>query len=81
MTKPLIVQVAVDKPLRQFFDYVWSSEKLGRDPVIGQLVEVPFGRGSLVGVVAKVSDYSSLEEDKLKAVTQLAPVPPHAGSR
>ena len=76
MTKPLIVQVAVDKPLRQFFDYVWSSEKLGRDPVIGQLVEVPFGRGSLVGVVAKVSDYSILEQDKLKAVTQLAPIPP-----
>jgi primosomal protein N' (replication factor Y) len=75
MTSPIIVQVAVDKPLRQFFDYVWNIKQLGRRPEIGQIVEVPFGRGSLVGVVVQVSNHSKFEPSKLKAVTQLAPFP------
>ncbi len=75
MTSQLIVQVAVDKPLRQFFDYAWSVEQLGRKPAIGQIVEVPFGRGSLIGVVVQVSNHSKLEPSKLKAVAQLAPFP------
>ncbi|MCE7526303.1 primosomal protein N' [Polynucleobacter sp. IMCC 30228] len=75
MTKPLIVQVAIDKPLRQCFDYIWNSEKLGQDPLIGQLVEVPFGRGNLVGVVVQVSHDTALEPAQLKTVTQLAPIP------
>lgn len=75
MTKPLIVQVAIDKPLRQCFDYIWNIEKLGQDPLIGQLVEVPFGRGNLVGVVVQVSHDTALEPAQLKTVTQLAPIP------
>lgn len=76
MPSPTVVQVVVDRPLAQGFDYLWDSEVLGLSPEIGQIVEVPFGRSTLVGVVIKVSAHSDYEFDKLKTVTQLAPLPP-----
>ena len=76
MTLPVVVQVVVDKPLAQGFDYLWDIEKLGLAPVLGHIVEVPFGRSSLVGVVIKVSAHSDFEIDKLKSVNQVAPLPP-----
>jgi hypothetical protein len=36
-----VVQVVVDKPLAQAFDYLWNKEVLGVDPEIGHIVEVP----------------------------------------
>ena len=70
MPLPTVVQVVVDKPLSQGFDYLWDLEKLGLPPEIGHIVEVPFGRSSLVGMVIKVSTHSDFEIDKLKTVTQ-----------
>ncbi len=75
MTLPIVVQVVVDKPLAQGFDYLWDLQKLGASPEIGHLVEVPFGRSSLVGIVIKVSTHSDFDIDKLKLVSQLAPLP------
>ena len=76
MPLPTVVQVVVDKPLSQGFDYLWGLEKLGLPPEIGHIVEVPFGRSSLVGMVIKVSTHSDFEIDKLKTVTQVAPLAP-----
>ena len=76
MVPLIVVQVVVDKPLAQGFDYLWDAEKLGISPQIGCLVEVPFGRSSLVGMVIKVSAHSDFEKDKLKSVAKLAPLPP-----
>jgi primosomal protein N' (replication factor Y) len=76
MPLPVVVQVVVDKPLTQGFDYLWDLEKLGLAPVLGHIVEVPFGSSSLVGVVIKVSTHSDFEIDKLKSVNQVAPLPP-----
>ena len=76
MPLPTVVQVVVDKPLSQGFDYLWDLEKLGLPPEIGHIVEVPFGRSSLVGMVIKVSTHSDFEIDKLKTVTQVAPLAP-----
>ncbi|BDT76223.1 primosomal protein N' [Polynucleobacter yangtzensis] len=76
MTPPIVVQVVVDKPLAQGFDYLWDEELLGSPPTIGVLVEVPFGRSSLVGTVIKVSAHSDYELDKLKSVSRVAPLPP-----
>lgn len=76
LTKPVIVQVILDKPLVQGFDYIWDTTALGAGPRIGQVVEVPFGRTNAVGIVIKVSDDSSYEQNKLKTVTQIAPLPP-----
>ena len=76
MPLPTVVQVVVDKPLSQGFDYLWDLEELGLPPEIGHIVEVPFGRSSLVGMVIKVSTHSDFEIDKLKTVTQVAPLAP-----
>ena len=66
--KPIVVQVVIDKPLAQGFDYLWDAEKLGRLPEIGSVVEVPFARGKEVGLVIKVSNHSDYEIEKLKSV-------------
>ena len=75
MTPPIVVQVVVDKPLAQGFDYLWDEELLGGPPTIGVLVEVPFARSSLVGMVIKVSAHSDYEINKLKSVSRVAPLP------
>jgi primosomal protein N' (replication factor Y) len=74
--EPIFVQVVLDKPLVQGFDYAWDSIALGAAPQIGQLVEVPFGRTSTVGIVIKVSNHSEYEHSKIKKVIQGAPLPP-----
>ena len=76
MPSPTVVQVVVDKPLAQGFDYLWDAQKQGREPVIGQVVEVPFGRSTLIGIVIKVSAHSDFEIEKLKEVSAAAPLPP-----
>ena len=74
--KPIVVQVVIDKPLAQGFDYLWDAEKLGKLPEIGHIVEVPFARSMIIGLVIKVSDHSDYEIEKLKSVDRLAPLPP-----
>ena len=76
MSSPIVVQVVVDKPLAQGFDYLWDKEALGAAPEIGHLVEVPFGNSNLVGMVIKVSTYSEFDINKLKTVSKVAPLPP-----
>jgi primosomal protein N' (replication factor Y) len=73
---PIVVQVVIDKPLAQSFDYLWDAEKLGKLPVVGIVVEVPFARSTEVGLIIKVSDHSEYELAKLKSVDRLAPLPP-----
>ncbi len=73
---PIVVQVVLDKPLAQGFDYLWDVEKLGKSPEVGNIVEVPFSRSMAVGVVIKVSTYSEYAIEKLKSVERLAPLPP-----
>ena len=76
MPLPIVVQVVVDKPLAQGFDYLWDRDALACLPEMGMLVEVPFGRTVLVGLVIKVSTHSDYEIDKLKRVNKVAPLPP-----
>ncbi|OYY47940.1 MAG: hypothetical protein B7Y55_14230, partial [Polynucleobacter sp. 35-46-207] len=66
--KPIVVQVVLDKPLAQGFDYLWDIEKLGIEPALGQIVELPFGRSKAIGIVIKVSTHSDFEIEKLKSV-------------
>ena len=75
MLKPIVVQVVIDKPLAQGFDYLWDAEKLGKLPEIGNVVEVSFARSKAVGLVIKVSDHSEFDLAKLKSVDRLAPLP------
>ncbi|MBU3612564.1 primosomal protein N' [Polynucleobacter sp. MG-27-Goln-C1] len=75
MPKPIVVQVVIDKPLAQGFDYLWDAEKLGKLPEIGNVVEVSFARSKAVGLVIKVSNHSGFDLEKLKPVDRLAPLP------
>jgi primosomal protein N' (replication factor Y) len=75
MPQPIVVQVVIDKPLAQGFDYLWDAEKLGNLPEIGNVVEVSFARSRVVGIIIKVSDHSEYDLAKLKSVEQLAPLP------
>jgi primosomal protein N' (replication factor Y) len=72
---PIVVQIVIDRPLAQGFDYLWDAEKLGKLPEIGNVVEVPFSRGKEIGLVIKVSNHSDYEIQKLKFVERLAPLP------
>ena len=72
---PIVVQVVIDKPLAQGFDYLWDAEKLGKLPAVGIVVEVPFARSKVIGLVIKVSDHSEYEFAKLKSINRLAPLP------
>jgi len=76
MPPPIVVQVVVDKPLAQGFDYLWDKDVLGILPEVGAIVEVPFSRTMLVGMVIKVSAHSDYEIDKLKWIHRVAPLPP-----
>ena len=73
--KPTVVQIVIDKPLAQGFDYLWDAEKLGKLPEIGTVVAVPFARSKVIGLVIKVSSHSDYEISKLKSVESLAPLP------
>jgi len=76
MPPQIVVQVVVDKPLAQGFDYLWDKDVLGILPEVGAIVEAPFGRTMLVGMVIKVSAHSDYEIDKLKWIHRVAPLPP-----
>ncbi len=71
-----MVQVVIDKPLNQGFDYSWSEERLGIKPEVGQIVEVPFGATFVIGIVINVSAHSNLAKDKIKEVSRVSPLPP-----
>jgi primosomal protein N' (replication factor Y) len=76
MPSALFVQIVLDKPLAQAFDYAWDVERLGCEPAVGLIISVPFGSALFVGVVIKVNTHSDLEISKIKSVIDVAPLPP-----
>jgi primosomal protein N' (replication factor Y) (superfamily II helicase) len=65
----LILQVALDTPLRRVFDYVLPA---GLDaPAPGVRVRVPFGRQRLIGILVATSPESAVPASKLKAVLEI----------
>lgn len=71
-----IVKIVVDRPIKEPFDYLWDKEKLLCDPQVGMMVEVPFGKTKLLGIVYEVSARSNIESSRLKAVDNVAPLLP-----
>jgi len=75
LTKPEILRVALDTPLRRLFDYLPATE--GRhDPKVGARVRVPFGRQRLVGVIHSFAASSELPREKLKPVLEVLDAEP-----
>ncbi len=71
----IIVQVAIDSPLNQLFDYAWN-EDFASLPQKGQIVQVSFGRQECVGVVLGVLEKSDHDPAKIKKVQAIAPLTP-----
>ena len=74
----LFVQVVLDTPLDFCFDYRYPAElAIGQMPQVGQLVLVPFGRRTEVGLIVDVKKDSDVEESRLKDVIEiLSDLPP-----
>ena len=71
----IIVQVAIDSPLNQLFDYAWN-EDFAPGPQKGQIVQVSFGRQECIGVVMQILDKSEHDPAKIKKIQAIAPLPP-----
>jgi primosomal protein N' (replication factor Y) (superfamily II helicase) len=72
---PLILQIALDTPLRRVFDYLppGDIERSGSTPSLelGVRVRVPFGRRHLLGILVGTSEGSSIASAKLKAALEI----------
>ncbi|WP_244814873.1 primosomal protein N' [Caballeronia sp. Lep1P3] len=62
----VFVRVAIDQPMSVLFDYRYS---LPIPPAIGALVQVPFGRRDVVGLICEVAASSDVPAAKLRDVT------------
>jgi primosomal protein N' (replication factor Y) len=67
----LILQIALDTPLRREFDYLPPIGAFGTAPELGVRVRVPFGRRQLIGVLVGIARESSLAPGKLKAALEI----------
>jgi len=67
----MILQIALDTPLRRVFDYRPPAGFVGSGahgaPPLGVRVRVPFGRRQLIGVLVGITGESVIESGKLKS--------------
>jgi primosomal protein N' (replication factor Y) (superfamily II helicase) len=72
---PLILQVALDTPLRRIFDYRppagWVGAGSAASLRLGVRVRVPFGRQKLIGILVGVADESAVDGHKLKTALDI----------
>ncbi|HXI48396.1 MAG TPA: primosomal protein N' [Steroidobacteraceae bacterium] len=66
----MILQVAIDTPLRQVFDYLPPAGRAQEPPVLGVRVLVPFGRQRLIGILVGVVAESAVPAAKLKGALE-----------
>ncbi|KND60788.1 Helicase PriA essential for oriC/DnaA-independent DNA replication [Candidatus Burkholderia verschuerenii] len=64
----VFVRVAVDQPMPMLFDYRYT---LATPASPGMLVQVPFGRREVVGLICEVNHATDLPADKLRDVRAL----------
>ncbi|MGZ5779576.1 MAG: replication restart helicase PriA, partial [Burkholderiaceae bacterium] len=62
-----ILKIALDAPLDILFDYRWDTTDAEKTvPLAGQLVQVPFGRREVIGLIVAVGDSTNVASNKLK---------------
>ena len=64
VAKEKFIQVAIDVPMDQLFDYLPNDQILK----IGQYVKVPFGRRQIIGIICGISSTTNVPKEKLKKV-------------
>jgi primosomal protein N' (replication factor Y) (superfamily II helicase) len=68
----MILQIALDTPLRRVFDYLPPAQFAGSGtPRLGVRVRVPFGRQRLIGILVGVIAESSVAASKLKTADEI----------
>jgi primosomal protein N' (replication factor Y) len=76
----MILQVALDTPLRRVFDYRpparFSGQDLGDALRLGTRVRVPFGRRQLIGVLVGIATKSDVPSPKLKPALEILDTQP-----
>lgn len=65
---PAVLRIALPIPLPTLFDYLPSAAGEAR---VGSRVQVPFGRGKMVGVVVAIDAEASVDSGRLKRVLRL----------
>src|SRR5450432_1805694 len=71
---PLILQIALDTPLRRVFDYRPPAAIVGSGnaaPRLGVRVRVPFGRQELIGILVGIASESAVDAAKLKSALEI----------
>ncbi len=76
MSDDLFVRVALDHPLQTLFDYRYRGAAL---PQVGMLVQVPFGKRLVVGLVCEVTAHSEVPANRLRDVDALCAELPALG--
>jgi primosomal protein N' (replication factor Y) len=69
----MILQIALDTPLRRVFDYRPPAEffAVAGAPRLGVRVRVPFGRQQLIGILVGVTSESAVAAPKLKTALEI----------
>ena len=71
----MILQIALDMPLRRVFDYRAPATPSGAAPQeaprLGTRVRVPFGRRQMVGILVGIAAQSSIAPGKLKSAVEI----------
>src|SRR5271167_2796902 len=65
----MILQIALDTPLRRVFDYLPPGDTT-EPPKVGVRVRVPFGRRRLIGILVGIASETSVAPVKLKAALE-----------
>ena len=71
----VILQIALDMPLRRVFDYLPPADLVGA-PTAGVRVRVPFGRRQLIGILVGTTEKSAVPAAKLKHALAMLDVEP-----
>jgi len=74
------VQVAIDIPLYKLFEYSWDTTRLKSSPIIGQIVEIEFGKKNCTGIILEIKEEGIDKEEhktyNVKEVLNIAPCQP-----
>jgi primosomal protein N' (replication factor Y) (superfamily II helicase) len=67
----MILQIAINTPLRQVFDYLPPAGRAQEPLILGVRVLVPFGRRRLIGILVGIVAESAVPAAKLKSVLEV----------
>ncbi|MEP6884080.1 MAG: primosomal protein N' [Gammaproteobacteria bacterium] len=71
----MILQIALDTPLRRVFDYrppaAFAGIGTNGAPPLGVRVRVPFGRRQLIGILVGIAEESTIDSGKLRAALEI----------